>query len=181
MIGDSQVASGVPYIREAFGTHYQYSIKYKNGQRMDELFPALERQLETSPDVVLVEAFTNNMIQQYPATQTDFDKLLEMTSDVPCVLIMDLWRATEKSRGGTVGTDFNNWLQEAAEQRSNVYRLRWDEIVSLPNGNPDPANAQYWGTYKEKLGNVGDIVHFPPLGGFKRTSLALRAAIDNQC
>lgn len=182
IIGDSQVRSGVPYLEKAFGTHYQYSIKYKNGQRMDQLFRTLEEQLETDPDIVLVEGFTNNMIQQHPGTQADFDKLLEMTSDVPCVLIMDLWRATEVTRSGTVGTQFNGRLEEAASRRSNVHWLRWDEIVSLPNGRPDPATAKYWGTYNEKWqGNVGDIIHFPPLGGFKRTELALGAAIDNQC
>jgi len=185
VIGDSLAALGADYFRQAFSDDYEFELKAKGGQRMDQLFTALDMLLETEPKVVVVSAFTNNMLQHstYDATFPDAELLLQKTADVPCVIIFDLWRTTEQNHGGSIGTQFNAWLEEATQRYPNVHRVYWDEQVTNPDGSADLANWPLWGAwFPEWNAPIGDMVHFPAPGSHKRAMDALEIAIgDSSC
>ncbi len=138
-IGDSLMALATPNIARNLAAGHEPTIIARNGRRIDEMLPSLRQTLrdEAPVDAVVVNLGTNNLIQaeSYDQTLDDFERLIALTEDVPCVVLttistrLDTWRET------TVGAEINAQIRRLAAKDPRQYQIAdWDSAVQAPGG-----------------------------------------------
>jgi lysophospholipase L1-like esterase len=122
IVGDSLSEEAQDQIRAADSN--SLSIRAVPGITIGNALPLVEEAVDESPDVVVVELGTNDVLQQ-----TDFrpavDAMLDATADVPCVA----WVRVAVPSLHTV--EINQYLDEQARARDNLHIVAWDDVAVL--------------------------------------------------
>jgi lysophospholipase L1-like esterase len=138
VIGDSITVLSKPYFARAFGSGGGADVRAKNGQRIDQMLPALQAALKGHPRAVVINLGTNDVLQaQYhPNWQPAFDRMVELLAPKSCVVLTTISdRAWSPTAVQSVADDINRAITSTAAQHPNFHILDWNALVHGPNGD----------------------------------------------
>jgi lysophospholipase L1-like esterase len=138
-----------PNIREALSGTYDETIIAENGQRVAEMTPRLQQAIDDdAPAAVIVNLGTNDAVQGRSSARavSDFERLVETTAEVPCVVLTTLSTTLDASFENSVATELNARIRKLRANDPNRYQVvDWDAAVSAPGGAArlmaDPASG----------------------------------------
>ncbi len=142
VVGDSITVFAHPEINRALDGHYSVTTSAVSGQRIDEMLPALQRDLKKHPRAVVLNLGTNDVLQArlHPDWQTSFNTMIAMVEHVPCVVLTTIstLAATTPTPDDAlepqVAPALNDAIVTTAAQHSNVHIVDWNQLVHGPNG-----------------------------------------------
>ena len=168
VVGDSITVLAGRDIAKDLHTRYHTDIQAQLGQRIDQMLPALARQLRHHPHAVVVNLGTNDMLQAqiHPDWQSGFIRLVSMVASSPCVVfvtISSLGRSniSEPAVAGAI----NAAIARAVLDHHNFHVVDWNALVHSPNG-------------LSLL--IPDKIH-PSAEGSQRLASAIRGALEHRC
>lgn len=138
VVGDSITVLSKPYFARAFGSSGGADVRAKNGQRIDQMLPALQSALKLRPRAVVVNLGTNDVLQaQYhPNWRPAFNRMIELLATKSCVVLTTISdRAWSPTAVPSVAEDINRAITIAAAQHPNFHILDWNALVHSSNGN----------------------------------------------
>lgn len=138
-VGDSLMFLASPNIERDLAPEHDQTIIAKSGRRIDEMLPSLRRALrdDAPVDAVLVNLGTNNLIQAetYEGTLDDFQRLIALTQEIPCVVLTTISTRLDGWRGTTVGGEINTQIRKLAAKDPRKYQVAdWDAALRAPGG-----------------------------------------------
>jgi lysophospholipase L1-like esterase len=173
IVGDSITVFAHHEITHALGGNYSVTISAVLGQRIDEMLPALQRDLATHPRAVVLNLGTNDVLQArlHPDWQTGFNTMISLVLRLPCVVLTTISTlattspAPDPAAEPQVASDINAAIVRTSASHRNVYVVDWNQTVHGPNG-------------MSLL--IPDRVH-PSDAGSRVLATAIRHTLDDNC
>jgi lysophospholipase L1-like esterase len=142
IVGDSITVFAHHEISHALGGHYSVKTSAVVGQRIDQMLPALQRDLGKHPRAVVLNLGTNDVLQArlHPDWQTGYNAMIAMVAGVPCVVLMTISTLAATSptpdpaAEPQVASEINGAIVATAANHQNVHVVDWNQIVHGANG-----------------------------------------------
>ena len=142
VVGDSITVFAHHEINHALGSNYSVTTSAVVGQRIDEMLPALQRDLKKHPRAVVLNLGTNDVLQArlHPDWPPGFNMMIAMVANVPCVVLTTISTlaatspAPEPAAEGQVASEINGAILTTAANHPNVHVVDWNQIVHNPDG-----------------------------------------------
>lgn len=133
IIGDSMIGVTSEELDATLGPTYAIDVVARDGERIDQLIPRLEKQLADAQDeaeIVIVNAGTNDAIQAHPSWESSFDAMLSLIEHHRCVVYVTIEDVLDlrPSANGTAAA-INARIRREATSRPNVRVADWDAVI----------------------------------------------------
>jgi lysophospholipase L1-like esterase len=173
IVGDSITVFAHDEISHALRGHYSVTTSAVFGQRIDEMLPALLRDLTEHPRAVVLNLGTNDVLQArlHPDWQTGFNAMISMVSHVPCVVLTTISTLATTSpipdaaAEPQVASEINGAIVATAASHPNMHVIDWNQAVHGPDG---------------LALLIPDRVH-PSDAGSRVLALEIRHSLDTDC
>jgi hypothetical protein len=127
IVGDSITKASNGALRAALEPTYNVDVAAANGKRIDQMLPALQRELGRDHPVAVIENLgTNDAIGSGRRAdwQASWAQMIAMTANVPCVVLTTINTVTDTSYGhGTVAGDINTLIAALATSDRTKYKV----------------------------------------------------------
>ena len=147
VVGDSITVISAPGLESELRGYALY-IRAIDGQRIDEMLPALRAELARHPKAVVINLGTNDALQSqtHPDWQPGFDTAWRLVESLPCVVYVTVNTAADTLYShGTVAADINTAIRTLAREHHNIRIVDWNAAVhedpSLLSGAKGPGDS----------------------------------------
>jgi hypothetical protein len=159
-VGDSITHLAAPSIQSALGSRFHTVLVYRDGQRIDQMLPSLDRALTAHAPVfaVVEDLGTNDALQggHYVDWHTSWRHLMADTAHASCVVLVTVNPTADYIGGNTVASSINRQIRNLATTDPSRYKLvPWAGFLAL-------AWKKYRSTFFDYM--YRDLIHEPAPG-----------------
>jgi GDSL-like Lipase/Acylhydrolase family len=150
IVGDSITVLSAPGV-EAELRGYAVYIRAEDGQRTDQMVPALRAELGRKPQGVVINLGTNDALQAqtHADWQPAFDTVWGLVQSRSCVVYVTVNTNADAFGRTVVAVDINRAIRKLATQHHNVQVVDWNAAVHedpslLASKNPPTDHIHPW-------------------------------------
>jgi hypothetical protein len=133
VVGDSITALSKGALRATLQPPYELEVAAANGKRIDQMLPALQREVRRKHPVAVIENLgTNDAVQggRQADWRASWAQMIATTVNVPCVVLTTINTATDTLSRGSVASDINVLIATLAASDPTKYQVvDWNGFI----------------------------------------------------